>query len=161
MKLLSFNFRNVGVATAVVAAMLACTVVEAAFTPFVIRNGASSSPQIVPNNDYVPGALEFIISEGGQKAGLGTSQSDGQTIGDMTQWKITRHDDPSRFTAGSGPAVAPYINIWITDGAGKYAVVANEPSNPDFQPLYNNGYDLDWNDVKDKPAKRKGVLGRA
>jgi hypothetical protein len=96
--------------------------------------------------------LEYIITEGGQKAGYGSSQLDGQTLGDIDRVTITRHDDPSRFTAGSGPAVAPYINIWITDGTN-YAVVANEPSDAVFQALYNNGYDLSWSDLSDKPAK--------
>jgi hypothetical protein len=94
-----------------------------------------------------------VIAEGGQKAAMGSSDIDGATVGDITKLAITRLDDESRFTAGSGPAVAPYFNIWITDGAGKYAVIANEPSNPDFQALYNNGYDLDWSDISGKVAK--------
>lgn len=126
---------------------------DAAFSSFVIRHGANGAPAILPNNVYQPGATEFVIAEGGQKAGLGSSDLDGLTVGDITRLAITRLDDESRFTAGSGPAVAPYFNIWITDGAGKYAVIANEPSNPDFQSLYNNGYDLDWSDISGKVAK--------
>ncbi len=34
-----------------------------------------------------------------------------------------------------------------------FAVVANEPSNGAFQPLYNNGYDLTFADLSDKVAK--------
>jgi hypothetical protein len=126
---------------------------EAAFNSFIIRNGAGGPPAILPNNDYQPGATEFVISEGGQKAALGSADLDGFTVGDITQLAITRLDDRTRFTAGSGPYVAPYFNIWITDGAGNYAVIANEPSNPDFQSLYNNGYDLDWSDISGKVAK--------
>jgi len=135
--------------------LLGVSAVQAAFSPFIIRNGSTTStpPLILPNIAYVPGATEFVINEGGQKAGYGTSQIDGQQIGDIQRWAITRHDDESRFAAGSGPAVAPYINLWVTDGAGKFAVIANEPSDPAFQALYNNGWDLDWNDIKDKPAK--------
>ncbi|EMI22959.1 PEP-CTERM bacterial domain protein [Rhodopirellula maiorica SM1] len=45
------------------------------------------------------------------------------------------------------------MNFWITDGAGNFAVVANEPSNPSFQPLFSNGYDLTFADLSDKTAK--------
>ncbi len=126
---------------------------HAAFSSFVIRNGAHGAPAILPNSVYQPCATEFVIAEGGQKAALGSSDIDGFKIGDITQLAITRLDDELRFTAGSGPAVAPYFNIWITDGAGNFAVAANEPSNPDFQSLYNNGYDLGWSDISGKVAK--------
>jgi hypothetical protein len=138
---------------ALMLAMIGATSADAAFNSFVIRQGVSGSPAILPNNDYVPGATEFVIAEGGQKAGLGSSDLDGYQVGDVTQLAITRLDDRTRFAAGSGPYVAPYFNFWITDGLGKYAVIANEPSNPDFQSLYNNGYDLDWSEISGKVAK--------
>ncbi len=139
-------------AMAVVGLLFAETA-SAGWTSFIIRNGSTSSPVIQPNNTYVPGATEFVISEGGQKAAWGTSDLDGAPLSAMTELSIIRYDDETRFTAGSGPAVAPYFNIWITNGAGKYAVVANEPSNPAFQPLYSDGYDLSWADLSDKVAK--------
>lgn len=126
---------------------------QAGFHSFVIRDGAGGAPAILPNNVYQPGATEFVIADGGQKAALGSSDIDGFAVGDITKLSIARLDDETRFTAGSGPAVAPYFNLWITDGAGNYAVVANEPSNPDFQALYNNGYDLEWSDIAGKVAK--------
>ena len=49
--------------------------------------------------------------------------------------------------------MAPYLNFWITDGAGNFAVVANEPSNADMQLLYSNGYDLSFADLSGKVAK--------
>lgn len=140
-------------AVALTLSILSADLANAAFNSFVIRHGMSGAPAILPNNDYQPGATEFVIAEGGQKAAMGSSDLDGFTVGEITQLAITRLDDEGRFTAGSGPAVAPYFNIWITDGAGKYAVIANEPSNPDFQSLYNNGYDLDWSDISGKVAK--------
>jgi hypothetical protein len=137
------------------AALLAVSVgvgsAEAGFTSYVIREGGGA-PGILTNNDYVPGATEFVIAAGGQKAGWGTSQLDGIKVGDITRLAITRLDDRTRFSAGSGPRVAPYFNIWITDGTN-YAVIGNEPSDPVFQSLYNNGYDLSWDDIADKPAK--------
>ncbi|MCB9851980.1 MAG: PEP-CTERM sorting domain-containing protein [Phycisphaerales bacterium] len=132
---------------------------QAGFDSFVIRNGAGGSPTIQPNNAYVPGATEFIISEGGMKAGLGSNDINGGTIGGITQLSITRYDDTGRFTGGSGPAVAPYFNIWVTDGLGNYAVIANEPSNPAFQPLFTTNmdgshtYNLSYADLSNKVAK--------
>jgi hypothetical protein len=141
--------------TAVAALAVSVGTAQAGFNSFVIRHSTANplnAPGILPNNAYVPGATEFVIAEGGQKAGLGSSDIDGSKLDDITKLAIIRHDDETRFTAGSGPAVAPYFNIWITDGTN-YAVVANEPSNPDFQALYNNGYDLDWSDISGKVAK--------
>lgn len=132
---------------------------SADFSSFVIRNGANGAPAIQANNVYVPGATEFIINEGGQKAALGSNGINGSTIGSINGLQITRHDDSTRFTAGSGPAVAPYFNIWVTDGGGNYAVIANEPSNGAFQALQiDNGsgsfsYDLSYADLSDKVAK--------
>lgn len=129
---------------------------HAGFTSFVIRDGGGGPPSILPNNMYVPGATEFVISAGGQKAGWGSDDISGFTIDAITNLSITRHDDTTRFTAGSGPAVAPYFNIWVTDGMGNYAVLANEPSNPDFQSLFvDNGdgsksYNLSFADLADK-----------
>jgi hypothetical protein len=128
------------------------SVANAAFTSFVIRNGAGGPPTIQPNNTYVPGATEFIVSEGGQKAAIGSSDIDGYQVGEITQLAITRLDDRTRFTAGTGPYVAPYLNLWITDGTN-YAVIANEPSDGVWNSIYNNGYDLDWSDLSDKVAK--------
>lgn len=133
-------------------------VAQAGFDSFVIRDGAGGSPAILPNNVYVAGATEFVISESGMKAGLGSNDINGITIADITKLAITRHDDTTRFTAGSGPAVAPYFNIWVTDGTN-YAVIANEPSNPAFQPLFTtNGdgsktYDLSYADIAGTAAK--------
>ncbi|GAB4110061.1 MAG: hypothetical protein Kow00105_18790 [Phycisphaeraceae bacterium] len=152
-------FTKTNALTALVTGALLTSSAHAGFTSFVIREGGGSAPTIQPNNTYVPGALEFIISQGGMKAGWGTNDINGITIADITQVAITRHDDTTRFAPGSGPAVAPYFNIWVTDGSGNYAVIANEPSNPAFQPLFTtNGdgsktYDLDFADLADKTAK--------
>ena len=132
---------------------------SAAFNSYIIRNGNSGSPQILANNVYVPGATEFVISEGGMKAGYGSDDINGGTIGDITSLQVTRYDDTGRFPGGSGPAVAPYFNIWVTDGLGNYAVLANEPSNADFQPLFttnldgSKSYDLSFADLADKPVQ--------
>ena len=117
----------------------------AGFTAFEIRN----TPTIIDNG----GSMEFIIDGGGDKAGLGSNDINGSTLGDIVNLHIDRLDDRTRFAVGSGPYVAPYLNFWITDGGGNFAVVANEPSNGAFQSLYNNGYDLSFADLSDKVAK--------
>jgi len=130
------------------------TSASAAFNTFVIRG----APVIQTNNVYTPGAQEFIISAGGQKAGWGTDAMSGATLSAVTQMAITRHDDSTRFTTGSGPAVAPYFNIWVTDGTN-YAVVANEPSNGSFAAFRTAGpnggftYAFSMNDIANEPAR--------
>lgn len=156
---ISLMIRKSVVATLCVSVLACCVSTQAAFDSFVIRNGGSGSPTIQPNNAYVPGATEFIISESGMKAALGSNDINGATVGSITQLSITRHDNTSRFSAGSGPAVAPYFNMWVTDGGGNYAVIANEPSNPAFQSLFttnidgSKSYNLSFADLSDKRAK--------
>jgi hypothetical protein len=141
-----------------ISAMSAATS-RAGFTSFVIREGGGNPPDIQVNNDYVPNATEFVIAVGGQKAAWGSSDIDGYSIGDITDLSVTRYDDTTRFSGGSGPAVAPYFNIWVTDGLGHYAVLANEPSNPSFQPLFvDNGdgsksYSLSFDDIANEPVQ--------
>lgn len=128
------------------AALMASAVASASFTSFQIRNA--------PTINVGATETEFLIVSGGQKGGFGSNDINGVTLGDITSIKVDRLDDRTRFTAGTGPYVAPYLNIWITDPTGtKYAVVANEPSDGNFQPLYNNGYDLSFADLSDKAAK--------
>jgi len=152
--------------TSIIFGSIACLAVicvngiaHAGFDSFVIRNGASGSPTIQTNNNYVSGATEFIINEGGMKAGWGSNDINGNSFDQIGRLFITRYDETGRFSAGSGPAVAPYFNIWVTDGFGNYAVIANEPSNPSFQTLFiDNGdgsksYDLTFDDLSDTRAK--------
>ena len=115
------------------------------FNPFIIRDAAEF-------HDVGGGKTEFVTDVAGEKAGLGSNDINGMTLGSISNISIERFDDITRFAAGSGPAVAPYLNFWITDGTN-YAVVANEPSNPDFQSLYSNGYSLSFADLSDKVAK--------
>lgn len=130
---------------------------NAGFTPYVIRNasGTDNAPVIVDNGS----TIEFFITEAGQKAGLGSNDVNGAKLSQIFNLRIDRLDDLSRFSVGSGPYVAPYLNIWITDGLGHYAVVANEPSDPAFfLALYNVGpdkasYDLDFADLAGMRAK--------
>ena len=124
------------------------------WSAFVVRkSGTGVAPQINDITFDGIAAKEFVINEGGMKAAYGTNDLNGLTVGQITRLAIDRLDDRGRFTVGSGSYVGPYFNIWVTDGAGNYAVIANEPSNPAFQLLYSNGYDLAFSDIADKVCK--------
>lgn len=142
------HHRSITCAAAAALVLATASPASAGFISFTIR----ATPIIQANTDYTPNGTEFIIDSAGDKAGLGSSDIDGSLLGDLANVSIIRWDDPSRFPAGSGPAVAPYLNFWITDGVN-FAVVANEPSDAVFQPLYNNGYSLSFADLANKPAK--------
>jgi hypothetical protein len=118
---------------------------------YVIRQGGGVSPAI---NDVVYAgetAKEFVISAGNMKAAWGTDAISGKTVGSIQTLSIDRLDNAARFTAGSGPAVAPYFNIWITNGAGKFAVIANEPSN--MAEWAGHQHDMTWDILKTKTLK--------
>jgi hypothetical protein len=153
--------RLLGIALIALGWGLATVASAAPFTSYVIRNNGMTPPVIQPNNSYPanPSATEFIIGLSSQKAGWGSNDINGSTIGQIQSLTITRYDNTGRFAAGSGPAVAPYFNIWVTDGLGHYAVLANEPSNPDFQSLFvtnmdgSKTYDLSFADLANKSVQ--------
>ena len=117
---------------------------RASFVDYIIRGS--------PTINVGVSSTEFIIGASGDKAALGSNDINGTTLGNLANVHIDRLDSTSRFPAGSGPAVAPYLNFWITDGT-HFAVVANEPSDANFQPLFNHGYNLGFSDLANKVAK--------
>lgn len=124
---------------------------SAAFISYTIRG----TPTVI-NNSPAAGTTTFGIASPGDKAALGSSSLDGHTLSEISQLGISRVDDYTRFSAGSGPRVGPYLNFWITDGLGNYAVAANEPSNPEWTVDYeaNGGkYLFDWDYLKTKTVK--------
>jgi hypothetical protein len=130
----------------VAAGLLTTTMAHAGFVDIVIRG----TPTI---NHPAAGQTEFVLSASGQKAALGSNDVNGQTMASLQSVAITRLDDVSRFAPGSGPRFGPYLNIWITDNAGHFAVAANEPTNPDMQPLYDHGYDYSFADLSSHSVK--------
>ena len=107
---------------------------------FVIRNANDSpynSPTITENPTEYPGWTLFGITEGGQKAGWATNYMNGMTIGEIASLSITRHETVDGY--------GPYFNIWITDGLGGYAVLANEPSHvAEYTAYGETAYDMTW-----------------
>lgn len=115
----------------------------AGWDAFVIRN--SSTGDIAPTiSDHVSGGKVFQITLGGQKAGWATNSMNGETVGDIQSLSITRDSSVTGY--------GPYFNIWITDGSGRYAVIANEPSNTGEWGT-GTAYDMTWDILKDATAK--------
>ncbi|SKB44783.1 putative metal-binding motif-containing protein [Daejeonella lutea] len=96
------------------------------FSVFYIRNS-----NLTANKISAPWDTDIILSEnaagdgftygtprGGQKVGYGTKFFDGYKINSIssTNWNLVY----------GNPGVGPYLNIWVTDGLGNYAVIASE-----------------------------------
>lgn len=109
---------------------------------FVSRNATSDGtpPSIT---DHPDGGKVFGITKGGQKAAWATSLLDGTRIGDIQTLSIVR--DPS--VTGYGP----YMNFWVTDGLGGYAVLANEPSHTS-EWLPGTPYNTTWDILQNATA---------
>ncbi|MFW5697882.1 MAG: PEP-CTERM sorting domain-containing protein [Fimbriimonadaceae bacterium] len=138
--------RSLKLASFSIVAFALTGVASAQWNSYVIRN----SPQI---NDLGGGQTEFIIDAGGEKAALGSAAIDGRTFNQIINLSIDRLDDASRFSAGSGPAVAPYVNFWITDGLGNWAVASNEPSNPEWDKSIDEQHNITWANLQNKIVK--------
>ena len=114
-------------------------VAQAAWETFVIRGDASiTANQTAP--DSTTGWTLFDVSGSGEKAGWGTNSMNGGTIGDIQSLSIERYVPTSGDTT-----YAPYFNIWVTDGLGGFAVLANEPSHTQEYTNYGEtAYDMTW-----------------
>ena len=125
-------------------------VVDAGWSLFAIRDasdGTTGPPVMLDNDDYVTDALEIAIIAGGQKAGLATDLINGAKVSQIATLHVDRLDNGG----ASGSLYGPYFNIWITDGLGNYAVIANEPSNAEWA---GSMWDVtDWNFLKTKTCK--------
>lgn len=88
------------------------------FNPFVIRNsnGDGVAPIIVENS--AQDGADCRTPLGGQKVGYGTHYFDGMTFGAIETVDFQRLGGPSN--------IVPYCNVWVTDGAGNYAVISTE-----------------------------------
>lgn len=110
----------------------------AGWDDFVIRNSTTGNTAPAISDDAGGGKL-FAITLGGQKAAWGTNLVNGQTIGDIQSVSITRDNT----TTGWGP----YMNFWVTDGLGGYAVLSNEPSHT-WEWTGSSAYDTTWDVLK-------------
>lgn len=124
----------------VVIAMFVMAAQATTWDAFVIRNSNTGNiaPVITADPLGYPGWMSFGITKAGQKAGWGTDSMDGMTVGSIQSLSITRD--------GSVVGWGPYINIWITDGLGGYAVLSNEPSHTkEYSDYGETAYNTTWN----------------
>jgi hypothetical protein len=130
------------IAVVLMVSVVASAADVAGWNAFVIRNANPNPPggdaPII--SDDVSGGKLFQIALGGQKAGWGTNLMNGQKIGDIAAVSITRENT----TTGYGP----YMNIWVTDGQGGYAVLSNEPSHTS-EYAGSSPYNTIWDVLKD------------
>ncbi|QDU35131.1 hypothetical protein KS4_32110 [Poriferisphaera corsica] len=134
------------------AAFSATTAYAMDFDAFVIRNanGTGDVPAITENATGDGAKCETPL--GGQKVGYGTSHFDGQTFGSIGSVSFDWVAQPGETVA---PSIIPYVNVWVTDGAGNYAVISteNDYRGSDwstwsqfkvFETDMDNAGDLDW-----------------
>ena len=138
-------------------AALAQSNVDPGWTAFIIRPGATGVP-VIQNHDVFTQAVEIATWEGSQKAALGTNMLNGAKVSDIARLHIDRLDTPAAPPAGS--LYGPYFNIWVTNGSGQYAVIANEPSDPEWTAL--SRWDItSWDMLKTKVCKVYETPGAA
>ena len=125
-------------------------VVDPGWAAFVIR--AADAGGVLPTiaNDGTYGgtdALHITTTLSGQKVGLGTDLINGVKISQISTLHIDRLDP----TVLPWSLYGPYFNIWVTDGLGNYAVLANEPSDGEWA---GSRWDVpDWNFLQSKLCK--------
>jgi hypothetical protein len=130
---------------------VASTVSAASWNPFVIRTvgGASTPLTIVENVDG--DGVTTTIDENGEKTGYGTGDFNGKSVGTLGVLSYLRVDPGTKD---------PYLNIWVTDNAGHFAVIApvanmtatgdytnNDVSGLDLKTLGFNIYETDFSNL--------------
>jgi hypothetical protein len=132
-------------------ALALCHNARADFTPFIIRDASVGGAAPVINS--VGSGWEFVISADGQKAALGSNDINGRTVGEIASVKITRTDNHTRFNStppANGQFTAPYLNLWVTNGLGDFAILADVSA--ELNGKYNNGYDFSFSDLSSMTA---------
>ena len=113
----------------------ACEIVNAGpdfFTFYIRNNNGIPLPARIsaPWDDNITllenpagDGFSFGTAQGGQKVGYGTSFFDGIKVNTLesTNWAPL---------GGMIGGIIPYLNIWVTDGAGHYAVISSENQYP-------------------------------
>jgi MYXO-CTERM domain-containing protein len=98
-------------------ALMAAEAATAGFTGYIIRNADSGAAPVI--NASTSNSINATIDQARQKVGFGSNDVNGRTIGEISLMNITRTDN--------GTAFKPYVNIWVTNGAGNYAVISISP----------------------------------
>ena len=96
------------------------------FIAYYIRNSNTTANRItvpwdtdIELSENEPGdGFSYSTPRGGQKVGYGTKFFDGYKINTISSvnWNLI----------SGNPGIGPYLNIWVTDGQGNYAIIASE-----------------------------------
>lgn len=96
------------------------------FITYYIRNSNTTPNRIsatwdtdIELSENEPGdGFSYGTPRGGQKIGYGTKFFDGYKINTISSvnWNLI----------SGNPGIGPYLNIWVTDGQGNYAIIASE-----------------------------------
>ena len=93
------------------------------FTAYYIRNSNATitapwDTDIILSENEPGDGFSYGTPSGGQKVGYGTKFFDGYKINSISSvnWNLI----------SGNLGIGPYLNIWVTDGLGNYAVIASE-----------------------------------
>jgi len=93
------------------------------FTTYYIRNSNATitapwDTDIILSENEPGDGFFYGTPRGGQKVGYGTKFFDGYKINSISSvnWNLI----------SGNPGIGPYLNIWVTDGLGNYAIIASE-----------------------------------
>jgi hypothetical protein len=105
----------------------ACVIVDAPmdFHTFYIRNSNTTitapwDANVILEENVAGDGFTFATPQGGQKVGYGTNYFDGRPINTIESVDFVKVFGMLK------PGVIPYLNIWVTDGAGNFAIIASE-----------------------------------
>ncbi len=99
------------------AVLVSAGIAHAGFTGYIIRNADIGTAPVI--NSSTSNSITASIDIARQKVGFGSNDVNGLTIGQISLMDITRND--------TGTAFKPYVNIWVTNGVGNYAVISISP----------------------------------
>ena len=99
-------------------ALMAAEAATAGFTGYIIRNADNGTAPVI--NASTSNSINASIEIARQKIGFGSNDVNGRTIGEISLMDIMRND--------AGTALKPYVNIWVTNGLGNYAVISISPA---------------------------------
>ena len=101
-------------------ALMAAEAATAGFTPYVIRNSALG---VAPTIGTSGANTTFGVPSPSQKAGWGSNDLNGITVGQISNIQFTLNSATPVGT--TTPVILPYVNIWAKDAvSGKYFVIA-------------------------------------
>jgi hypothetical protein len=102
--------------------LIAAEAATAGFTPFVIRNAdqdGGSNPLISTSGANTTFGIEYKR----QKAGFGSNDVNGITVGQISNMQFTLNS-ATAYAGTTAPVILPYVNIWAQDAAsGNYFVI--------------------------------------